>query len=220
MDRVGAAWYFDPLTSLTGSDPGGGQLMSDTNSAGTNVDVVDILTSDHREMIALIGQIHGTADGSQRRDLADTLIAEIMRHAVAEEMYVYPAIEDHVPNGKDEVEHDKKEHDDIVKLMKRLEKVEPSEPAFMELVNELEAQLSHHANDEETEQFPKLRLHIPREKLVDIGEKVEKAKKLAPTRPHPSAPHSELFHKTLGPGVGMVDRLLDKLTHRQTGAKG
>ena len=80
----------------------------------------------------------------------------------------------------------------------------------------LEAQLSHHANDEESEQFPKLRLHIPREKLIDIGEKVERAKKLAPTRPHPSAPHSELFHKTLGPGVGMVDRILDKLTGRHT----
>jgi hemerythrin superfamily protein len=219
MDRVVAAWYFDPLTSLTGSDSGGGQLMSDTNSAGTNVDVVDILTSDHREMIALIGQIHSTPDASQRRDLADTLIAEVMRHAVAEEMYVYPAVEDHVPNGKEDVEHDKKEHDEIVKLMKRLEKEEPSGPGFMELVQELEAQLTHHAGDEETEQFPKLRLHIPREKLVDLGQKVEKAKKLAPTRPHPSAPHSELFHKTVGPGVGMVDRLLDKLTHRQTGSK-
>lgn len=193
--------------------------MSDTNSAGTNVDVVDILTSDHQEMIALIGQIHSTPDASQRKDLADTLIAEVMRHAVAEEMYVYPAIEDHVPNGKEEVEHDKKEHDEIVKLMKRLEKVEPADQNFMELVQGLEAQLTHHAGDEETEQFPKLRLHIPREKLIDLGQKVEKAKKLAPTRPHPSAPHSELFHKTVGPGVGMVDRLLDKLTHRQTGSK-
>ena len=50
----------------------------------------------------------------------------------------------------------------------------------------------------------------------DLGEKVERAKKLAPTRPHPSAPHSELFHKTVGPGVGMIDRLRDKLTGRQT----
>jgi hemerythrin superfamily protein len=193
--------------------------MSDTNSAGTNVDVVDILTSDHQDMVALIAQIKSTPDGIARRDLADTLIAEVMRHAVAEEMYVYPAIEDHVPNGKEEVEHDKKEHDDIVKLMKRLEKVDSSDQEFMELVGELEGQLTHHASDEESEQFPKLRLHIPREELVDMGEKVEKAKKLAPARPHPSAPHSELFHKTVGPGVGMVDRLLDKLTHRHTDSK-
>lgn len=193
--------------------------MSDTNSAGTNVDVVDILTSDHRDMITLLAQIKTSAGESERRDLADTLIAEVMRHAVAEEMFVYPAIEDHVPQGREEVEHDKKEHDEIVKLMKRLEKAEPSDQAFMDLVNELEAQLTHHASDEESEQFPKLRLHIPGEKLRELGKKVEAAKKLAPTRPHPSTPHSELFHKTVGPGVGMVDRILDKLTHRETGLK-
>jgi hemerythrin superfamily protein len=192
--------------------------MTDTNSAGTNLDVVDILTTDHRDMIGLIEQIESTTDVSQRRDLADTLIAEVMRHAVAEEMYVYPAMKDHVPNGADEVEHDKKEHDEIVKLMKQLERVEPSDQTFMELVRQLQSKLSHHANDEESDQFPKLRVHIPGEKLVDMGEKVEKAKKLAPTRPHPSAPHSELFHKTVGPGVGMVDRLLDKLTGRNTGS--
>jgi hypothetical protein len=47
--------------------------------------------------------------------------------------------------------------------------------------------------------------------------KVETAKKLAPTRPHPSAPNAELFHKLVGPGVGLVDRLRDKLTGRATG---
>jgi hypothetical protein len=87
----------------------------------------------------------------------------------------------------------------------------------MELVRELEAQLRHHVTDEEADQFPTLRAHIPGGKLVELGEKVQAAKKLAPTRPHPHAPHSELFHKTVGPGVGMVDRLLDKLTGRHTG---
>jgi hypothetical protein len=87
----------------------------------------------------------------------------------------------------------------------------------MELVQELEGALRHHANDEETEQFPQLRAHIPAGELTELGDKVEHAKKRAPTRPHPHAPHSELFHKTVGAGVGMVDRLRDKLTGRHTG---
>jgi hemerythrin superfamily protein len=190
--------------------------MTETSMHGTNSDVVDILTGDHREMIDLIGQIELAPDPGHRRDIADTLIAEVMRHAVAEEMFVYPAVKDHVPNGAEEVEHDKKEHDEIVKVMKQIEGVDPSDSKFMELIGQLQAQLSHHANDEETEQFPKLRSHIPHGELVEMGEKVQHAKKLAPTRPHPSAPHSELFHKTVGPGVGMVDRLLDKLTGRNT----
>jgi len=181
------------------------------------MDVVDILTSDHRDMVELIGQIEAAADAERRRDLADTVIAEVMRHAVAEEMYVYPAIKKHVPNGAEEVEHDKKEHDEIVQIMKRMEDVDASSAEFMDLVRELEAKLRHHANDEETEQFPSLRAHIPANELVELGEKVETAKKLAPTRPHPHAPHSEMFHKSVGAGVGMVDRLRDKLTGRSTG---
>jgi hemerythrin-like domain-containing protein len=191
--------------------------MSETHAGGPRLDVVDILTSDHQEMLELIGQIESTPDAGRRRDLADTVIAEVMRHAVAEEMYVYPAIAKHVPNGAEEVAHDKEEHDEIVKVMKRMEDVDASETTFMDLVRQLEEHLRHHIDEEESDQFPRLRLHIPAEDRVDLGEKVQNAKKLAPTRPHPHAPHSALFHKTVGPGVGMVDRLRDKLMGRRTG---
>jgi hemerythrin-like domain-containing protein len=191
--------------------------MTETHTGGQHADAVDILTADHRAMLELLGEIEGTAEADQRRGLADTVIAEVMRHAVAEEMFVYPAIEKHLPNGAEEVEHDKKEHDELVQVMKRMEDVDASGAQFMDLVREMERQLRHHIEDEEAEQFPKLRTHIPAEELVEMGQKVENAKKLAPTRPHPHAPHSELFHKTIGAGVGMVDRLRDKLTGRQTG---
>jgi hemerythrin superfamily protein len=198
-------------------DPQEERSMSEDLKGGQGSDVVDILTTDHQEMLELIGRIKGTPDAAQRRDLADTVIAEVMRHAVAEEMYVYPAVKEHVPNGAEEVEHDKQEHDEIVQVMKQIEGADSAEPAFLELVGQLEAQLRHHMDDEESDQFPQLRAHIPADKLIELGKKVETAKKLAPTRPHPHAPHSELFHKTVGPGVGLVDRLLDKLTGRQTG---
>ena len=191
--------------------------MTETPAAGRSTDVVDILTADHRDMLELIGQIKDAPEPARRRELADTVIAEVMRHAVAEEMHVYPAVEEHVPDGAEEVEHDKREHDEIVQVMKKLEDTDASGPAFLDLVGELEAQLRHHIDDEESDQFPKLRAGIPAATLVELGEKVQTAKKLAPTRPHPHAPHSELFHKTIGPGVGMVDRLRDKLTGRHTG---
>jgi hypothetical protein len=75
---------------------------------------------------------------------------------------------------------------------------------------------SSKVRDEEAEQFPKLRRRVPHEELVELAGKVETAKMLAPTRPDPGAPSSELFHKLVGPGVGLVDRLRDKLTHRAT----
>jgi hemerythrin-like domain-containing protein len=190
--------------------------MNETSSKENGSDVTAILTTDHREMLELLGQIEETTDPEQRRDLADAAIAEVMRHSVAEEMYVYPEMEKHLPNGAEDVAHDKQEHDDIVQVMKQLEDADAAEPDFMRLVRQLQEQLRHHAGDEEATQFPKLRTHLSQDQLVAIGSKVQTAKKLAPTRPHPSAPHSELFHKTVGPGVGMIDRLRDALTGRHT----
>jgi len=187
-----------------------------TASAGSQ-DVVDILTTDHREVLALVEQIPA-ADPGQRRDMADTVIAELMRHAVAEEMYVYPAMRDHLPDGADMVQHDIEEHQQLEELMKELEGVDSADARFLEQLGRLEAVLRDHVSDEEDEHFPLLRARLTTEQLVELGQKVETAKKLAPTRPHPAAPHSELFHKLVGPGVGMVDRLRDKLTGRSTSA--
>ena len=187
-----------------------------TTSTGDH-DVVDILTTDHHEVMDLVGQIP-TADPAQRRDMVETVIAELMRHSVAEEMYVYPAMREHLPDGERSVQHDTEEHQQLVEIMKELEDVDTADPRFLERLGRLEAVLRDHVADEERDQFPQLRAHLTRDQLVHIGRQVETAKKAAPTRPHPSAPHSALFHKTLGPGVGLVDRLRDALTGRPNSA--
>jgi hemerythrin superfamily protein len=183
-----------------------------TTSTGDR-DVVDILTTDHHEVLTLIGQIPGAAP-DQRRDMADMIIAELMRHAIAEEMHVYPAMREHLPDGERRVEHDIEEHQELVEVMKELEGLGAGEPRFLETLGRLEQVMRDHVQDEEGEQFPLLRAHLTREQLVELGAKVVAAMAAAPTRPHPLAPHSELFHKTLGPGVGLVDRLRDTLTGR------
>ncbi len=149
------------------------------------------------------------------RDLADSLIGELVRHSVAEEMFVYPAIRDHVPGGAEMVEHDTSEHKELEATMKRLEGTDSASPEFLTVVSEIERLLQDHVRDEEGDQFPKLRAHIPAQQLVELKGKVDTAKKVSPTRPHPGAPNAELFHKTVGAGVGLVDRLRDRLTGRQ-----
>ena len=175
-------------------------------------DVVDMLTTDHHEVLDLLQQIKITANSEERRDLADTVISELVRHSVAEEMYVYPAMKKYLPYGDEAVDHDVEEHKELEQTMKKLESVDAQSPAFTQLLGELEDILRDHVSDEENEQFPQLRAQVPREELIEIGGKVENAKKLAPTRPHPLAPNNEVFHKLVGPGVGLVDRLRGKLT--------
>ncbi len=177
-------------------------------------DVVDVLTTDHHEVLDLLQQIKVTTNAEERRDLADTVISELVRHSVAEEMYVYPAMRKHLPDGEKAVEHDIEEHKELEQAMKQLEGADVSSAEFDEALRRLETLLADHVQDEETEQFPELRRRIPQEELVELAGKVETSKKLAPTRPHPAAPNAELFHKLVGPGVGLVDRLRDKLSGR------
>ncbi len=189
---------------------------SSDETPATGEDVVEILSADHREFQALIQEIRTAPDAATRSDLRDALVSGLVRHAVGEEMYVYPAIKQYVPDGEAAVEHDTAEHKELERTMKELEAVEPTDPQFDVLLGQLETILVDHVQDEESDQFPKLRVAIPREQLVEIGAKVQSAKKLAPTRPHPAAPNAELFHKLVGPGVGLVDRARDRLTGRST----
>src|SRR5919107_2859119 len=161
--------------------------MNDSQNSG---DVIDVLTSDHREVTALIGEIWSVADPMIRRDLTDTAISELVRHAVAEEMYVYPAMRKYLPDGEKAVEHDVEEHKELEEAMKRLEAVDVSSAEFDTALRRLEALLADHVQDEESQQFPELRRSVSQEELKELAGKVGTAKKIAPTRPHPRAPQS------------------------------
>lgn len=185
-------------------------------SSETGQDVIDVLINEHRDVTALIGEIWAVQDPMVRRDLTDTAISELVRHAVAEEMYVYPAVRKYLPDGERAVREDIEEHQQLERTMKELEAADVSSADFEAALRRFEALLADHVQDEESEQFPELRLRVPPEELTELAGKVQTAEKLAPTRPHPGAPNSELFHKLVGPGVGFVDRLRDKLTGRVT----
>ncbi|MEH1098096.1 hemerythrin domain-containing protein [Micromonospora sp. CPCC 205561] len=185
------------------------------HSAGQ--DVVDVLTADHREVEALFVQLEsrqGTPE--HRRQLADVMIAELIRHAVAEEMYVYPTARKALPDGDEIAEHEISEHSDAERTMKQLESLDPSDPRFDELLAHLTSTIRHHVQDEESDLFPRLRAAVAREEMVELAEKVEAAKKSAPTRPHPAAPDRPPANKLLNPGAGLVDRLRDALSGRAT----
>ncbi|PSK66240.1 DNA nickase [Micromonospora sp. MH33] len=183
----------------------------------TERDVVDVLMTDHREVEAIFVELEsrqGTPE--HRRQLADVVIAELVRHSVAEEAYVYPAARKALPDGDQLAEHEIYEHAAAERTMKELASLDPSEPRFDELLTKLTATIRHHVQDEENDLFPRLRAACAREELVELAGKVEAAKKSAPTRPHPAAPDHPPANKLLAPGTGLVDRMRDALSGRPT----
>src|SRR3954447_21443312 len=135
-------------------------------------DVVDVLISDHRDVTALIGEVRTVADPMMRRDLIDTAISELVRHAVAEEMYVYPAMRKYLPDGDKAVEHDVEEHQELEETMKRLEGGDVSSAEFDAALDRFEALLADHVQDEQSDQFPELRRRVPHEELIELAGKV------------------------------------------------
>ncbi|TDC31607.1 hemerythrin domain-containing protein [Micromonospora sp. KC213] len=183
----------------------------------TERDVVDVLTADHREVEAIFVELESRqGTPKRRRQLADVVIAELVRHSVAEEAYVYPAARKALPDGDRIAEHEISEHAEAERTMKELESLDPSDSRFDELLAKLTRTIRHHVQDEESDLFPRLRAAVAREELVELAGKVTAAKKVAPTRPHPAAPDHPPANKLLAPGAGLVDRMRDALSGRPT----
>lgn len=178
-------------------------------------DVISELTADHREVEELFVSIEELPTGdSRRKEYADRVTMELVRHSVAEETYLYPAVRKHLPDGEAHADRELQDHAAAERTMKELESCEAEDPQFDILITRLMSEIRNHVTDEETKLFPRLRDACTSEMLDDLGDKVRQAKKMAPTRPHPSAPDTPPANKILAPGIGLVDRMRDALSGR------
>ncbi|WP_407646153.1 hemerythrin domain-containing protein [Actinacidiphila oryziradicis] len=94
--------------------------------------------TDHREVEELFDQIQALPPGNQeRRTIADRFTIELVRHSVAEEMYLYPAVREHVRGDQALADGEIQDHPTVEKLLKDLEKVSVDQPEFDDLVDRL-----------------------------------------------------------------------------------
>src|SRR3954454_13676445 len=177
-------------------------------------DVLELLEHDHREVEQMFAEFEQATDPQERRTIADKIIIELVRHSEAEEQAVYPAMKSAIDGGKEMVEHEIDEHSKAEKIMKELDGLDPNDPSFGTLMQELQKAITHHIQEEEGEAFPKFRRAVDKEQLDKLATTVEALKKIAPTHPHPKAPDHPPFNALLGPGAGLVDRVRDLLTGR------
>lgn len=187
--------------------------MTTTNSP----DLIDVLVTDHREVETMFAELEtGAGDPDHRKRLVDVAIAELVRHSVAEEMYLYPTAKRALPDGGPLSEQEIAEHAEAEKLMNRLDGLDATDPEFDPAVARLIEAIRHHVDEEERDLFPRLRQACTQDELLKLGRKVEAAKRIAPTRPHPAAPDRPPFNKLVAPGAGLVDRVRDALSNRPT----
>jgi hemerythrin superfamily protein len=182
---------------------------------GHGGNVIAELSTDHREVEEMFQELMKLAPGdARRREIADRFTIELVRHSAAEEMYLYPAVRRHLPDGDALADAEIEDHANVEKLLKQLEGLDATDPRFTQTVSVLITEVSAHITDEETRLFPALAEACAPARLDEMGEQVRKAKDRAPTRPHPAAPDTPPGNKLLAPGLGLVDRARDLITGR------
>lgn len=179
------------------------------------MDGITLLRQDHKTVEGLFKKFEKAGAGAfkAKRQLVDRIIEELAVHAVVEEQVFYPAVREAVPDTEETVLEALEEHHIVKWTLKELDDMDAEHERFEAKVTVLIESVRHHVEEEEGELFPEVRKALGRKRLGEIGDAMEKAKKVAPTHPHPRAPDTPPGNVVAGAAAAPVDKA------RQAGKK-
>ncbi|MEU8301625.1 hemerythrin domain-containing protein [Micromonospora sp. NPDC048909] len=166
--------------------------------------IADIVDSEHRQLLELLGQL--TGPGATPQEGLPVLTAALSRHLSAEEQYLLPAVRAAVPEAVERVDKEIDADAALLTALKALgddglDEVAERVRRHVEGVGALVAALRAVATEEE---------------LIRLGNRLEIAEEAAPTRPHPATPATPPWNRIVEPAVGVVDKVRDVVTGRPT----
>lgn len=180
------------------------------------MDAIALLTRDHEEVDRLFKQFEKLTDRAQKskQKLVMKMTRELAIHAAIEEMLFYPAVRTAAlkastragEKAADDVLEALEEHHIVKWTLSELEKMKPEDERYQAKVTVLIESVRHHVEEEQQELFPKARKLLGAEMLEELGQRMEKAKKIAPTHPHPRAPDSPPGNIAAGALAAVMDR--------------
>ncbi len=127
--------------------------------AGTGIDAIELLTSDHEEVKSMFEKYEALSDRSvvSKRRLALEICLALTKHATAEEEIFYPAVREAGGDTEDLVDEATVEHASAKELIAQIIAMEPTEDLYDAKIKVLSEQIEHHVEEEEGEMFPKAR---------------------------------------------------------------
>jgi len=187
------------------------------------MDAISLLKDDHRTVDRLFKRFEKTSDRAtvERRRIVDDIIKELSVHAEIEETVFYPAVRQAVPPSEDMVLESLEEHHVVKWVLSELDGMPPDAERFEAKVTVLMENVRHHVKEEESELFPKVRRALSRGALNEMGAAMERAKTVAPTRPHPRSPDTPPGNIVTGVVAAALDRAREagqELVENATGA--
>ncbi|MFG2749504.1 hemerythrin domain-containing protein [Streptomyces xanthophaeus] len=149
------------------------------------MDGIVLLKEDHKTVEKLFKQFEKADDDAYaaKRKIADQVIEELTVHTWIEEEIFYPAAREAAPDTKDHVLESIEEHHVVLWMLSELKDLDASDERFDAKMSVLMENVRHHVEEEEKEWFPDVRKAMGRNRLTELGEQMETAKRRAPGHP-------------------------------------
>jgi hemerythrin-like domain-containing protein len=190
-----------------------------TVGKGKTMDALSFLRQDHKSVLGMLEVLDGapSASGAEVSGLetmvTNLVIAESQHEAIEEQLF-WPAVREALEEGDALADEAIKQEQDAKKLLQRLTDGNPGEAEYHEALKRFVKAAREHIAYEQDVVFQRFEAAASREHLERLGEKLERAKKIAPTRPHPDTPPTPTALKTVGMVAATVDHVRDAFTGR------
>ncbi|CAE6422493.1 unnamed protein product [Rhizoctonia solani] len=122
-------------------------------------------------------------------NIANTIVHEAALHSDGEELSIYKVLDAH--GLHDAAEKDREEHQQVKQAMSHVDSNSVSSLGIDEFANAVERACQmfiKHAEDEENIQYKQLSAKLSTEEKAKLAGDFLRAREMAPSRPHPSAP--------------------------------
>jgi hemerythrin superfamily protein len=167
------------------------------------------LRNDHQAVEKLFSRFESARKG--RKPIVDRIVKELAIHSAIEEQLFYPAVRA-AAKGEELEEADEKvlealeEHHVAKWLLAEFEDLDEDDERFEAKVSVLIESVRHHIKEEQGPLFRFVRRLMGKDQLDLLGNALEQAKKMAPTRPHPRAPDQPPGNLVAGAAAAVLDR--------------
>ncbi|WP_066902333.1 hemerythrin domain-containing protein [Mycolicibacterium houstonense] len=184
------------------------------------MDALTFLRQDHKSVLGMLEVLDGAPTGPGAHDsglatmVTNLVIAESQHEAIEQQIF-WPAVRDVLDDGDALADEAIEQEQAGKELLQRLEDGKPGEAEYHDALREFVKVGREHIAYEEDVVWPKFEAVVSREELEKLGDKLEQAKKIAPTRPHPDTPSSSAVQKTMGTAAAIVDHVRDAVTGRE-----
>lgn len=146
-------------------------------------DAITQLRDDHDRVRRLLAELEQTTEktATRREKLLATIEQELRVHTKIEEDVFYPAFFDAARTRDDkELYYEAVEEHHVVDLvLPEIKGTDPNGEPFAAKAKVLKDLVEHHAGEEEKEMFPRARKLMGRERLIELGEQLTKAREAA-----------------------------------------